>query len=272
MSEPQWHYLDAQNQQQGPVTGAQLQALTAQGQIVQTTQVWTDGLEAWIPASQVEGLFAATPAPAAQAPEQSAYAAPTTDPTPTGGQYPSTIVTGASFGKLIGLFAGAIVFLIIGGLVANGQTANHATAGTGIAIIGYIMLLILSILPYIYLYKAWRCLQPGGATITPGKAVGFLFIPLFNYYWIFVAMGGLPRQWNEIMDRYENTQDAPRLSIGAFVCLLLLPGVGFFIWAYQIIKAINFMVSLSKMSYASNPTGVVGGGLNFGPAHIPTKK
>ena len=131
---------------------------------------------------------------------------------------------------------------------------------------------ILSILPYIYLYKAWHSLQPGGAKITPGKAVGFLFIPLFNYYWIFVAMGGLPRQWNEIVSRYENTQDAPRLSIGAFVCLLLIPVIGFFIWAHQIIKAINFMVSLSNMNYASNPTGVVGGGLNFGPANIPTKK
>jgi len=272
MSEPQWHYLDAQKQQLGPVTGAQLQALTSQGQIIQTTQVWTDGLEAWIPASQVEGLFAATPEPAAQVPVESAYAAPTTDPTPTGGQYPATIVTGASFGKLIGLFAGAIGFLIIGGLVAGGQEANLATAGAGIAIIGYIMLLILSILPFIYLYKAWHSLQPGGATITPGKAVGFLFIPFFNYYWIFVAMGGLPRQWNEIMGRYENTQDAPRLTIGAFVCLLLLPGIGFFIWAYQIIKGINFMVNLSKMSSASNTTGVIGGGLNFGPANIPTKK
>jgi len=269
MSESQWHYLDAQNQQQGPITGAQLQALTAQGQIIQTTQVWTDGLEAWIAASQVEGLFAA---PTEQEPAQSAYTAPTTDPTPTGGKYPSTIVTGASFGKLIGLFIGAVGFIIIGFMVASSPEDNLVTAGTGIAIIGYIMLLIFSVLPYIYLYKAWKCLQPGGATITPGKAVGFLFIPLFNYYWIFVAMGGLPRQWNEIMDRYENTQDAPRLSIGAFVCLLLLPGVGFFIWAYQIIKAINFMVSLSKMSYASNPTGIVGGGLNFGPANIPIKK
>lgn len=270
MSEPQWHYLDAQNQQQGPVTGTQLQALTAQGQVLQTTQVWTDGLEAWIPASQVEGLFAA--APTEQAAVEPAYTAPTTDPTPTGGEYPATIVTGASFGKLIGLFAGAAGFIGIGLLVISGQENNLVIAGTSLCIIGCIILLILSILPYIYLYKAWKCLQPGGATVTPGKAVGFMFIPLFNYYWIFVALGGLPRQWNEIVSRYDNTQDAPRLSIGAFVCLLLIPGIGFFIWAYQIIKAINFMVSLNKMNYASSPTGVVGGGLNFGPANIPTKK
>jgi hypothetical protein len=269
MSELQWHYLDAQNQQQGPISGPQLQALTAQGQITPATQVWTEGLEAWIPASQVDGLF---PAQTASTPDQSAYTTPTSDPTPTEGDYPPTIVTGASFAKLIALFIGAVGFIIIGLMVANSPEDNLVKAGTGIAIIGYIMFLLLSVLPYIYIYKAWKCLQPGGATVTPGKAVGFLFIPLFNYYWIFVAMGGLPRQWNEIMDRYENTQDAPRLTIGAFVCLLLLPGIGLFIWAHQIIKAINFMVSLSTMSSASNPTGVVGGALNFGPANIPIKK
>ena len=111
MSEPQWLYLDDQNQQHGPISSVQLQAHTAQGQIIPTTQVWTDGLEAWIPASQVEGLFTAS---VEQPLDQSAYTAPTTDPTPTGGQYPSTIVTGASFGKVISLFAGAIGFIIIG--------------------------------------------------------------------------------------------------------------------------------------------------------------
>ncbi len=272
MSDPQWHYLDAQNQQQGPISGAQIQALAAQGQITQTTQVWAEGMEAWAPASQVEALFAA-PTAAAQTPVQSAYAAPASDPTPTGGEYPAVIVTESSFGKFVGLFLGAFAFLIIGAAVAGTQEGSSlAPVGVIIAITGYIMLIALGIFPYIYLYKAWKCLQPGGASITPGKAIGFLFIPFFNYYWIFVSMGGLPRQWNEIMARYENTKNAPRLSIAAFVCMLLLPGIGLFIWVNQIIKGINFMASLNKMSPASNPTGVVGGGLNFGPSNIPTKK
>jgi hypothetical protein len=48
----------------------------------------------------------------------------------------------------------------------------------------------LSVIPfYTTLYRAWKCLQPGGlARTTPGKAIGFLFIPFFNLYWIFQAI------------------------------------------------------------------------------------
>lgn len=34
-------------------------------------------------------------------------------------------------------------------------------------------------------YKEVRAHMPDATTITPGKAVGFLFIPFFNIYWFF---------------------------------------------------------------------------------------
>src|SRR5262249_4663108 len=39
--------------------------------------------------------------------------------------------------------------------------------------------------------KAWNQIQDGHAQTSAGQAVGFLFIPFFNLYWIFVALYGL---------------------------------------------------------------------------------
>jgi len=45
----------------GPVTGKRLIALAAQGQLKPTDLVWRAGLSEWVPASRVNGLFAAPP-------------------------------------------------------------------------------------------------------------------------------------------------------------------------------------------------------------------
>ena len=69
MSEPNWHYIDQQGQQQGPVSAENLQALAQAGAITAMTQVWTEGLEEWVAASAVENLLPAQPEavePAAQ--------------------------------------------------------------------------------------------------------------------------------------------------------------------------------------------------------------
>ncbi|MGB0991301.1 MAG: DUF4339 domain-containing protein [Akkermansiaceae bacterium] len=78
-TEQTWLYQDSAGQQQGPVTADQLQALASSGQVSGQTHVWTEGLEEWIPAAQVDGLIRATPAPAtpppvpAQPPAQPAH-------------------------------------------------------------------------------------------------------------------------------------------------------------------------------------------------------
>lgn len=45
-------------------------------------------------------------------------------------------------------------------------------------------------------YRMWSIFPRGTTNVTPGKAVGFLCIPLFNLYWLFVAHWGWTRQYN----------------------------------------------------------------------------
>ena len=46
------------------------------------------------------------------------------------------------------------------------------------------------------LHKLWSLIPVHKAKTTPGKAVGFLFIPLFNIYWNFIAIYGLAKALN----------------------------------------------------------------------------
>ena len=46
-------------------------------------------------------------------------------------------------------------------------------------------------------YKCWKAVPTEIARTTPGKAVGFLFIPVFNFYWAFVSYMGLAEDLNK---------------------------------------------------------------------------
>jgi hypothetical protein len=75
------------------------------------------------------------------------------------------------------------------------------------------------------LYRAWTAIQDGQARTTPGRAVGYLFIPLFNLYWVFVAWGGLAKNFNAFLDRYQIP--TRRLSEGLLLtyCVLMVVGL-----------------------------------------------
>jgi len=46
-------------------------------------------------------------------------------------------------------------------------------------------------------YKCWKAVPTEIARTTPGKAVGFLFIPFFSFYWAFVSYQGLAEDLNK---------------------------------------------------------------------------
>lgn len=128
--ETQWFYTNAEKQQQGPVSLAEIRQMAASGQIQSTSLVWHEQMSNWTPAGEVPGLIA--------------------------------------------------------------------------------------------LYRAWKVLQPGGARTTPGKAVGFLFIPLFNLYWVFVALYGWAQDWNRIRATQSGFASIPPASEGFFLTTVIL--------------------------------------------------
>jgi hypothetical protein len=93
--------------------------------------------------------------------------------------------------------------------------------------IGIPLLIAAIVFFYIILYRLWWLLQGHGARTTPGKAVGFSFIPLFNFYWWFVAFAGLAKDNNAYMDK-AGIQGA-RISHGLALALCILGIIGYII-------------------------------------------
>ena len=101
---------------------------------------------------------------------------------------------------------------------------------------------------FLILHRGWCLVQDGQTDVTPGKAVGFCFIPIFSLYWIFVGIAGLPKQINRIAE----LRAAPDAKINpAFalvtciltvsICLAPLADVFFIVVIWQIIGAIKVL-------------------------------
>lgn len=84
--------------------------------------------------------------------------------------------------------------------------------------------LTASILLLIRLFKAWKVLQNISARIripSPGQAIGFLFIPFFNFYWGFVAFCKVSSLGDKLLKRPGSIQLWPFLTY----CILNILGL-----------------------------------------------
>ena len=77
----------------------------------------------------------------------------------------------------------------------------------------FIGLIVYVVMFMVLIYKLWAAIQIAPARTTPGKAVGFLFIPFFNLYWIFQAYWGWAQDYNAYLARHGLTF-APGVSDG----------------------------------------------------------
>jgi hypothetical protein len=99
-----------------------------------------------------------------------------------------------------------------------------AAVGLGILLLlpGEFALIAGAVLMYIQLYRFWRVIQDANPRTTPGRAVGFCFIPFFNFYWIFPAMYGLAQDMNAYMDQRGIPGRGPSPGLALTLCIVLL--------------------------------------------------
>lgn len=89
----------------------------------------------------------------------------------------------------------ALVFqcIFMGGTLLQaiaGMDGDEAAAA-GVAVLFLVPAILCAIFSAILHYKCWAAMPEGFARMTPGKAVGYLFIPCFNLFWVFPTFGGL---------------------------------------------------------------------------------
>lgn len=102
-----------------------------------------------------------------------------------------------------GFYLGSIVGGLVGGTVLVGiglaVMAGGDDAGGAIIAVAYIPIIYGAVVAAVLIYKIWAAIQGPTARTTPGKAVGFLFIPFFNFYWIFQAFWGWTKDYNALV-------------------------------------------------------------------------
>ena len=100
-----------------------------------------------------------------------------------------------------------------------------AQVGTACAVIGLYGPMICGL---VWLYKSWNLIPAGWRVtrnqkrISPGEAVGFMFVPCYNLYWIFIANMGLCDALDQVLYSSGSPTRAPRgLAVAACVFHLL---------------------------------------------------
>jgi hypothetical protein len=198
------------------------------------------------------------------------------------GSYPFFSIKPASFNLWMWTFIGSFLGIVIGFVMFFGALTTNAAPGqadtTNAKLIlfaifvgaGVICSLLSQLFFLMNLYRAWSCLRAGAPRTTPGSAVGLLFVPFYNFYWVFVAIAGLPKDWNRIVSQYEDLRNAPRMSenvfllyaIGVFVAPLAL--IMIFPMMSQLCAGINFF-AYRRNTTSPGAAGAAGfGGIKFG--------
>ena len=103
----------------------------------------------------------------------------------------------------------------------------------------------------VLIYRMWAAIQDGHARTTPGRAVGLLFVPFFNFYWGFQTFAGFAADYNAYVERH--SLNVPRLAPGLFVAymvLCLLSVVPVVMWGTAPITFIVGLFMVSKICRA----------------------
>lgn len=119
----------------------------------------------------------------------------------------------------IGITLGLI--LIVSGIAmlisTNGREPEPSIA---LIYIGCVPLLYSSVVNLIFMYKIWSIFPAGTARTTPGKAIGYLFIPFYNFYWVIVAYKGWAQDYNKLIA--SNNISAPVFPEGLATAICIL--------------------------------------------------
>jgi len=232
----EYFILDENNQQIGPFSIDQLKTK----KISKATKVWCNGMKEWSDAETVKefkDFFIAPPPPNIPPPT----------PTMTGSvnlqneNYSQTLTTSPIYEEHFN-----VNNLNSQEIDSFKKNQFFDTFSTGVGIL--LHFLTLGIFTTIYCgLKHSKLPKVKSDDFSGGKAIGFLFIPFFNFYWLFVFWRRLAMRIN-LQFRLRNEQPPVSLGLATTVCILtFVPYLG---------GAINYLILMpilfSQIQSASN--------------------
>lgn len=105
------------------------------------------------------------------------------------------------------------------GLVLAVQKGAKSTVITAFAAADVFLVCSVAIELMLF-YKMWAAIKDSQPSISPGRAVGFLFIPVFNIYWALLMLTGFTEDYNSFIIR--RSIRAVRLPMTLFLIYAVL--------------------------------------------------
>lgn len=222
-----WHYAKGDDRPRSFEEGT-LETLVREGEIDARTLVWREGMDDWRPITETDlAPRVSLPVPVASALPARSAAASAPSAHSRGGSIEARQIQFRFTAWWVCLLAGLPLLLVF---------------------IGYGLLVASMVFQLMLLHSLWKVVQDGEARTTPGKAVGLSFIPLFNVYWMFVAIAGLPKEMNRV--RAAEAPDAPEcdekvaLAHCILICCSVIPLVNL---VTGIAAAVTFFVTMAQL-------------------------
>lgn len=255
-----WYY-SLNNQPVGPVDENELKALFARGVINFDTLIWREGMPDW---KRYGELTAAVPtvSPVSQTQVPGSYAAPVEPGRPKRAGLKSLFTW-----WLITLILSMVVMAFVAWAeyqAINGMDTSMMAGLSALLCFSNIPSIAYVVLQCILIYKLWKVVQDGYASTSAGRAVGFLFIPLFSYYWMFRAFWGLSKDLNGYIDRHFANRPELNLRkssgwISLTYLIFTLGGglVGNIIYMQMISQRMSMMMNIDPSLSAANMMAVM---------------
>lgn len=203
-----WFYVE-NGQKAGPVTEQSLALLLNQGAINSSTLVWRYGMSEWKQLGATELS------------ETVLHLNPTNE---IQGETPRINPNGLKT-LFIWFFITSIAYMVLYPVVTLLVPKSDFSSLS--SCIYAPISIAAAVLEYILLYKFWKIIQDGFAKTSPGKAVGYSFIPFFNFYWLFIAIGSLAGELNHyILRQFKNDPGGLRRAHPAFAWIFILFSLG----------------------------------------------
>jgi hypothetical protein len=219
-----WYYV-LNNQQQGPVDEGTILQMMQNNLVTGNTLVWQEGMPGWAPlqSTALQAIIPVRSAPPVVPPAVQ-YGAQQYG-TPQYGAKPVMPMAAVDAEALKKLFMWFWILLAV-------------SVPLSFIVIGVFSAIAAVVIGYILLYRYWQVIQDGNVRTTPGKAVGYSFIPFFNFYWVFTSFLGLAQDMNRYC-RERNIQ-APVVNeqLALWYCILV---------ASSIIPYVNFVTSIAAL-------------------------
>ena len=96
-----------------------------------------------------------------------------------------------------------LFFILCSGIFQIDQYAPNINQIIFLAtLVSYALTLCLALILPLFIYRMWKSLQDSHVSLTPGKALGFLYIPVFNAYWQFKSLWGFSEDYNRLIVRH----------------------------------------------------------------------